>query len=134
MRVVEAEELRAQLRSAPFRLSIIRRAHEKPPARAFFGRIRQRHRGGNPAVSANERAATFVWERLFTVAPDHARDARVELRLFPHSSAVQNDSLRYFSAPSGNTVTTTPVFSRRATVSVALSAAPAEIPTRSPSS
>ena len=50
----------------------------------------------------NQRAAALVRERLFAVPPDRAGDVRVQPELLSrhHSSAVQNVSLRYFSAPS----------------------------------
>src|SRR5438093_2235204 len=50
------------------------------------------------------------------------------------SSTSQNFSVKYFSAPSGNMVTITPRSNRRATSSVAASAAPDEIPASNPSS
>src|SRR3954469_820007 len=134
MRMVEPEELGTELRGATFGLAVVRRPHQEAPPRPFLSRVRQRHRRGHARAGAHQRAPAFVGKRFFAVPPNHPRDARVQLRPMRHSSAVQNDSLRYFSAPSGNTVTTTPLARRRATDSVAASAAPAEMPTRSPSS
>ena len=62
------------------------------------------------AVAADERAAAFVRVRLLAVPPDRRVDGR--RRALSRCSAhrrVQKLSVRYFSAPSGKTVTTTPL-------------------------
>src|SRR5205823_11529228 len=82
---------------------------------------------------------TLVRICFFAVAADFTVDLRIdEQRLLHfglgHQSAFQNFSVRYFSAPSGQTVTTIPDFRSFATCSTAETAAPEEMPAITPSS
>src|SRR5262250_454012 len=92
----------------------------------------------HPIAGADQRATTLVRVGLFPVAADLAVDRGIDtqclrgLRLSHHSS--QNFSVRYFSAPSGQTVTMMPLVRPFATCSTALTAAPDEIPAITPSS
>ena len=76
MRMIEPEQLAAQLGRAALRLPIIRRPHQKPAPRTFFGRVRQRDDVGHRVVAADERAAAFVRIRFLPVHADRLVDAR----------------------------------------------------------
>ena len=67
MRMVEPEQLAAEFRRALLREPIVGRPDQESPARAFFGRIRQRLGMGHHSVGADERAATLVRIRFLTV-------------------------------------------------------------------
>src|SRR5262249_33035338 len=120
MRVIKAQQLAAELARLLLGDAIIGGADHEPPAWTFLGRVRKRDGRRHAVAGADERAATFVWIRLFAVSANLAVDRTVhdqclDLRSFRHQSAFQNFSVRYFSAPSGQTVTMMPVFSLLAT-------------------
>src|SRR5437762_10109759 len=72
VRMVEPEELRAELRRAALRSSIIGVAHAESPARALVRDVRQRQSRHEPAVASDERPAALVRIRLLAVTPNHA--------------------------------------------------------------
>src|SRR5204863_10019944 len=99
----------AEFAGASLGQTIVGRPHQEPAPRSFLRRIRQRLGVVDDAASANQRAATFVRIRLLAVTANRRVHTGTEpRRVLRHSSTVQNVSDRYFSAPSGNTVTTTP--------------------------
>src|SRR5437016_5936195 len=75
MRMIEPEQLGAELARAALRVAIVGGPHEKPAARTFFGRIRQPDDIAHPPVPADERAAALVRIRLLPVRADRLVDA-----------------------------------------------------------
>src|SRR5215471_5629333 len=139
MRMIETEQLAAELGGLLLGDSIVRRTHHESAPRPLFRRVRQGDCRGDAVATADEGAATLVRIGLLAVAPNLAVDLRIDdQRLhvggLRHQSSFQNFSVRYFSAPSGHTVTMIPVFSFRATWRTAATAAPEEMPAMTPSS
>src|SRR5262245_21584930 len=140
--MIKAQQLAAELGRLLFRDAVIGRTDHEAPAGTFFGRVRQRHRRRHAIAGTDQRPTAFVRIGLFPMAADLAVDLRVHyqrLRGLRHClhlghQSFQNFSVRYFSAPSGQTVTMMPVLRPLATCNTAETAAPDEIPAITPSS
>src|SRR3954471_11391079 len=137
--MIKAEKLAAEFRRLLLGDPIIRRAHHESSSRSLFRRIGQRDSCGHPITGTDERSAALMRIGLFAMTPNSAVHSRVDqqrLRFcgLSHQSAFQNFSVKYFSAPSGQTVTMIPVLSCLATCRTAETAAPEEMPAMTPSS
>src|SRR5687768_4348915 len=132
MRVVEAQQLGAQLGRAPLRLAVILRPHEKTTPRPLLGRARQRERGRDDAIAPVQRPAALVRVGLGAMAADFLIDSGAQRQRHQRALSSQNRSDRYFSPPSQNTTTITALDASRATRSAPARLAPLEMPTNSP--
>src|SRR3990170_6689226 len=132
--MIEPEQVAAQPGGPLLRHPIIRRPHEKPAPRPLFRHVRQGDGREDFLIPAHQRATAFVRKRLGAMTTDVGCNRPREREPPIDHSAVQNESLKYRSAPSGKMVTMTPLSRRLATSITAVSAAPDETPARSPSS
>jgi hypothetical protein len=96
MGMIKPQQLAAQLRRPALRHSIVRRAHEKPAPRPFFGCVRQRHArrhvAAGPGVSniSDKGSAAFVRIRFLAMAPDR----------IVHGRADPDSTISHFHRPS----------------------------------
>src|SRR6185295_16260854 len=74
MRVVEPEQLGAQLGGPPLGFAVVGRAHEKAAPRPLLRRIRERHDRGDLAVTAEERPTAFVGIGFLAVRANRLAD------------------------------------------------------------
>src|SRR5439155_2531930 len=74
VRVIEPEQLSAELIRPLLREAIVRRPHQKAASRALLRRVRQRDCGGHVIAAANQRAAALVRICRFAVPPYLAGD------------------------------------------------------------
>src|SRR6185503_19560310 len=77
MRMIKPEQLAAQLLRALLGQTLVRRAHQKTPPRAFLGRVRQRDGRRRMTGNTDECATTFVRIRFLAVAADLTIDRAV---------------------------------------------------------
>ena len=106
MRMVEPEQFRAEARRALLGQPIVRRPHQEPAARAFFRRIRQRERSRHAiAVRRSARRSIRAERFLRRDGGSRASTAAGNRQPTAQSFGRPERSVRYFSAPSGNTVT-----------------------------
>ena len=80
MRVIEPEQLAAELARAPFGQPVVGWPHQEPPPWAFFGRVRERDGRLDTASTADERAAALVRIRRFAVTADVVLDFSRQLQ------------------------------------------------------
>ena len=137
MRVIEPEQLAAELARALLRQPVVGRPDQEPPPRPFFGRVRQRHRMRHTAVRRrparrSTRAGRFP--RRAAGSPHRRRPQSFSRR--HHSSAGPERFGQILLRAVRETPSRPPLdpSAAAATCSAAASAAPDEMPTSNPSS
>src|SRR5271154_178096 len=141
MRMIPADQFQFFFTRRFLRQLYISRGYFKPVSWGIVPPIRQRQQvqyfARTISIAAQNRATTFVRIRLHPVRLNFRRKIISEFQNVPAHSSLQNLSLKYLSAESGNTVTITarsPGGNRRATSIDAHNAPAALTPTSNPSS
>src|SRR5215212_8983097 len=107
MRMIEPEQVGAELRRTLLRLPIILRPDQKAPPRPFFRCVRKRESRRDYAGAAVQSTTALVGIGFGAVTANRVADARVQAQRHQRELSSQNRSDRYFSPPSQKTTTIT---------------------------